>query len=144
MLSGRSGFLTSLKKQKLPPSEQTLTGVESLKSNLAVSPFRLSILLRFLEHCAQAHDFVVLTLADDGRIDAKCHDQHRNPADNPAAHNQKRRDQTEDGIPHRMLFHIRAQIDQSAADEQRYDTDFCYIEISFLKYKKVELRGIVS
>lgn len=63
-------------------------------------------------------------------MDTEYHDCYRHPADNVAAYNQKRRDQTDDGIPHRMSLDIRTQIGQSAADEQRYDTDFCYIEIS--------------
>ena len=57
-------------------------------------------------------------------MDAEYHNCHRHPADNVAAYNQKRRDQTDDRISHRMSLNIRTQIDQSAADEQRYDTDF--------------------
>ena len=75
-------------------------------------------------------------------MDAEYHNCHRHPADNVAAYNRKRRDQTDDRISHRMSLNIRTQIDQSAADEQRYDTDFCYVEISFLKYKKVEMREL--
>ena len=43
-------------------------------------------------------------------MDTEYHDYYRHPADNVAAYNQKRRDQTDDGIPHRMSLDIRTQI----------------------------------